>query len=443
MLKENHIPNKEPSLCVGIILPQDETKKIQVHLFGNSVYSLSSNTVQKHDLKNKTLLFDKNQDSIHLDSFGDSNSWAITQRSEDPAKPKSGLLVKNIKAGRGFHWQKRIDVYLPGNIEIACAEGNLILVNELPLEQYLMCVATSEMSAKCPLALIEAQTIVARSWMLANVEQKHIHLGMDVCNDDCCQRYQGTAHLSDFSIQGTCNTTGQVLMYQNKICDARYSKSCGGIMETFPTIWCGLHQDYLQAIPDASGDFKHDCYPLNSEETVKNWINDIPNSFCSSISVPENSLTQYLGDVDEQGHYFRWQISLRQKEILDLLNRQLNLKANVILDLIPLTRGGSGRIIELKILFTDKENQKAEVIVERDFEIRRILHKGFLYSSCIYIEKKAYDSGIPAEFTIHGAGWGHGVGLCQIGALGMSLQDYGVAEILSHYYPGSHLVKIY
>ena len=443
MLKKNAIPDKEPLLCVGIILPEDQIKKLEIQLPKDTIYFLSPDNKSEQEIKNLKLVFKQSSNRVCLDSLGASTCWTLSASEPVPLKPKSGILVKNVVAGRGFHWQKYIDVYLPGKLEIKCLTGNLILINQLPLEHYLMCVATSEMGAECPAALIEAQTIVARSWMLANVEQKHIDLGMDVCNDDCCQRYQGSGNLNDFSITGAQNTTGQVLLYNNVICDARYSKSCGGITESFVTIWGWKEHDYLRSIPDAPHPFHHPALPLTSETVIKQWIDDIPDSYCSSRSIPEDRLTVYLGTVDEHGEYFRWSIYYKQSEIKELLNHQLDLKAQTILDLIPLTRGGSGRIIKLKIVYLDKNGKKEEVIIERDYEIRRVLHKNFLYSSCIYFEKKDADSGIAKDFIIHGAGWGHGVGLCQIGALGMSLRGHGVKTILQHYYPGSRLVKIY
>jgi len=443
MLQKDAIPDKEPLLRVGIVLPDDQIQQIQVRLSKDIPYALSTTDLKQDKVSNMTLDFKQSANAVHLVAVGTSPYWKITPLEEVQPESKSGIMVKNIVAGRGFHWQKYLDVFLPGEIEIKCIEGNLILINQLPLEHYLMCVATSEMGAKCPAALIEAQTIVARSWMLANVEQKHIALGMDVCNDDCCQRYQGSGNLSNSSIAGAQNTAGRVLMHNNIICDARYSKSCGGVIESFATIWGGQEHAYLQALPDARHPFDHPAYPLTSEEKVRQWIDDEPYSFCSSKSIAEKKLAQYLGTVDEQGHYFRWRVVYSQSEICALLNLQLNLAAQTILDLIPLSRGGSGRIIQLKILYLDQSGKDKEIIIERDYEIRRVLHKNFLYSSCIYIEKKTTDAVLVSNFIIHGAGWGHGVGLCQIGALGMSLQGYGVKEILSHYYPGSRLVKIY
>jgi SpoIID/LytB domain protein len=279
--------------------------------------------------------------------------------------------------------------------------------------------------------------------MLANVEQKHIDMGMDVCNDDCCQRYQGSGNLTPHSISGALETSGQVLIYQDKICDARYSKSCGGIMESFSTIWGGRELDYLQNLPDRTNVQAEAVSPISDEKSARAWIDDNPEAFCSPESVKEETLSEYLGNVDEDGKYYRWQIAYSQEELCQLLNDRLNINAGYVSELKALSRGGSGRIIDLQIEYENKNGQKDSIKVHRDVAIRQALHKGFLYSSCIYFEYKKDAQDRIINIVIHGSGWGHGVGLCQIGALGMSLKKYSSAQIVAHYYPGSRLVKIY
>jgi stage II sporulation protein D len=442
MLQSDVIPVLEPTIRVGIVFPEDKIGKLELSIPENDVYTITSSAIQKTLTRGK-IVFRKKDDKIHCSGMGIDTSWLLSESPERQIKPYSGIKVAGILAGRGFHWQKLIDVHLPGKLEFATNGGQLILINELPLEKYLMCVATSEMSARCPSAFLETQTIAARSWILANVEKKHIHLGFDVCNDDCCQRYQGTGQLTRQSIRGAEHTRGQVLLYQDHICDARYSKSCGGMMERFSTIWDGQDYDYLQVTPDTDQTTAKNIAPLNSEQLVIDWINQVPPSFCSSRSIAEKKLHKYLGQVDEKGKYFRWQVVYTQSEICNLLNEKLNIAAQAILDLVPLARGGSGRIIRLQITYLDDKGKESKIIVQRDVHIRRALHKEFLYSSCIYFSKKTGTGNFPSEFIIHGAGWGHGVGLCQIGALGMALQGHVTAEILDHYYPGSILTTIY
>ena len=443
MLNPNEIPSKEPMLRVGIILPEDNFDIIRIEIPVELDYKIENSDGKIENINQKNLTFSAMKDSIGLYEYGNSKSWKIAPLNEYKIAPQSGVKIKDVVAGRGFHWQKFIDVYLSGSIEISQVDGNLVLINELPIEEYLMCVATSEMSAACPDALIESQTIAARSWMLANVEQKHVSIGMDVCNDDCCQRYQGTTYLSQQSIAGAMKTHGQVLLFEDKICDARYSKSCGGAMETYSTIWGGNELPYLQNKFDFIKKEKSDLLPLNTNDKAKQWINSNPDSFCSPKTIAEEELPKYLGNVDKKGTYFRWRFQQSQLELTTLLNEKLNLDAKNVLSLKALDRGGSGRIINLEIAYHGKDNLLKKYIVKRDVEIRRVLHKDFMYSSCIDIELRDFKNDIPGLFIINGAGWGHGAGYCQIGALGMSLNGYSTEEIVYHYFPGSQLKKIY
>ena len=443
MLQTDTIPKIEPNIRVGIILPEDKISRIKLEIPADENYTLRSESIN-NIFKKGPFVFQQEEKKIYCEGMGIDTTWKISATQASPIKPAGGIKVSGVPAGRGFHWQKFIDVYLPGNLEISVQDGHLLLINELPLERYLNCVATAEMSARCPAAFLEAQTIAARSWMLANVEQKHLRrYGFDVCNDDCCQRYQGTGNLTAPSIQAAANTRGQVLLFQDRICDSRYSKSCGGMSERFSTIWGGQDHDYLQVRPDSDPAVAGAINELDSEQKVIDWINHTPLSFCSSSTIPEKELKKYLGNVDEEGKYFRWQVVYSQQEMCSLLNVKLNLKAKSILDFVPLQRGGSGRIIRLQVKYIDASGKVSTTIVQRDVQIRRALHQGFLYSSCIYFSAERGKDNFPVQFTIHGAGWGHGVGLCQIGALGMALRGYQTKEIVKHYYPGSRLTTIY
>ncbi len=439
MLIPGVIPKEEPLLRVGIILPEDKKKSVSLKISNQKTclfYCDDKETSLPVDGKLK-IMYSANA----LEISGIENSREIQNIKLVQQNQNDFILVEKVVAGRGFHWLKEIPVKLPHTIEIELKDNFLMLLNELPLETYLACVATSEMGAECPDSFIEAQTIVARSWMLANVEQKHVHLGFDVCNDDCCQRYQGVNNLTDKSREGALKTSGLVLMYQNKICDARYSKSCGGVMEKFENLWENKPLPYMQNIPDAEIPFNVD---LSREEEMEEWVKESPRTFCSPHYIPEEDLKKYLGDVDESGHYFRWTIEVSQKELITNLNEKLGLNATSVISLIPLKRGGSGRLLELEIKYKNNKNESLSVIIEKDYEVRRVLHKNFLFSSAIVIEEiKNEHSMVPDAFIFKGAGWGHGAGLCQIGALGMALNGFGVKEIVTHYYPGSKLVKIY
>ncbi len=270
------------------------------------------------------------------------------------------------------------------------------------------------------------------------IEQKHVHFGFDVCNDDCCQRYQGVNNLTPQSKAGALNTRGQVLMFDNKICDARYSKSCGGVMEKFESIWENKPLPYMQNIPDAKENI---CVDLTKEPEMKKWVNSVPRTFCSPHYIPENKLKKYLGNVDEEGKYFRWTVETSQQELVDNINEKLKLNAKAVLSLIPLKRAGSGRMLELEIKYIDNDDDLRSYIIEKDYEVRRVLHKMFLYSSALIIEEiNPGDQDYPEDFIFKGAGWGHGAGLCQIGALGMMIpgmnqwSDTGISGLSAFLY---------
>ncbi|KAA3663302.1 MAG: SpoIID/LytB domain-containing protein [Calditrichaeota bacterium] len=446
MLSEHVIPQSEPDLSVGIILPEDNIQQVVVDI-PMADYNVSANDAYVVDLKNETTLtfslaINKVQLRIGDDVELNGESLFIRQVGECHMQQNAGILVHDVVAGRGFHWRKKIGVYLPGDLEIKFIDNTLVLINHVSFEHYLMCVATSEMGAACPPALIEAQTIAARSWMLANVEKKHRHLGMDVCNDDCCQRYQGTNFLTEQSITGAQNSHGIVAMYKGAICDARYSKSCGGMMESFDTIWGGGDLAYMQVKRDIVDDSEQKV-DLRSNDAMRHWLETVPNSFCSPKTIPENELIRYLGGVDEEGHYYRWEVRFSQLEMTAELNRTLSLGADKIAAITTGQRGGSGRLKSIDIVYIDKMGEKQKKTVQGDVAIRAALHAKFLYSSAIHITSSPPQGALPEQFHIRGAGWGHGAGLCQIGALGMALENYSTEEIILHYYPGSNLVKLY
>lgn len=448
MLTPGIIPHTEPRLRVGIVLPQDNFTSISLITPTKYDYQIEHQGKRHTPGHSMEILFKLQQNHIE---FRLDNSVFLAEeeiilkpvQEKTTLSPQDGVIVKNVISGRDFHWKKQIDVYLPGTVIIRRHEKNLLVINELPIEHYLMCVATSEMGATCPPALIEAQTIAARSWMLANVELKHIKLTMDVCNDDCCQRYQGTTFLSDQSVQGALNTYGKVLIYEDQICDARYSKSCGGVMESFDAIWGGTNPPYFQVKADAAEEPMEWIKPLSEEAHFRRWVKSRPMTFCSPWIVPEKELKKYLGSVDEEGTYFRWEEQITQEELTQNINHFHSLGAKAIVNLEVLNRGGSGRINRLAVEYLDANDEHQILLLQSDFSIRQSLHPKFLYSSALLIYPVMGESDLPELFRYQGAGWGHGAGLCQIGALGMALQNYSSEQILQHYYPGSELKKIY
>ncbi len=450
MLKKDYIPDKEPFVTIGIIMPEDQAKSITINMpsdtsgkyeirIDDHEYPLNNNSVIEFILKGEIT-------EVHFNKLIKTTNKTISVSPVSQKKellPKSGLLVKNVISGRDFHWKKHLDVYLPDTVEISMIDNSLFLYNKLPLEHYLMCVATSEMNAACPDALIQSQTIVARSWLLAAVEQKHKDLGLDSCNDDCCQRYQGTTHLTKQSVKGSSETAGLVALYDNKICDTRYSKSCGGMTESFDTIWEKKKVPYLKVIPDYTEKQKGFNMPLSDETNFKKWVETVPDAFCSSHSVNEKDLIQYLGTVDENSKYFRWQQYVSQEDITENLNKHHHINAGSVIKITILERGGSGRIKYLSVSYSDKNGNEKQLILNKDFIIRQSLDKSFLYSSAFIVNPHYDNNEIPKGFMFTGAGWGHGVGYCQIGALGMALKGYSAEEIIKHYFPGSELKKIY
>lgn len=447
MLKPGVIPHKEPVINIGVILPEDRKRKIKLVCPDDAEYSLITDNDPQIKIFGHYLSFEPLSsgivcfyDKTEIKSQSFEINIAIKVNS---ISPQSGLKVKDVPAGRSFHWKKEIDVLLPGSLTIKQYEDHLILINHVPLEQYLMCVATSEMSNACPTALIEAQTVAARSWLLANVEQKHRHLGMDVCNDDCCQRYQGSTFLSQSSIDGALNTRGQALIYDNQICDARYSKSCGGVMESFDALWNGPPHPYLPVQTDIIPQNKIAVPDLCKEENFANWLKGVPPTFCSPHYVDESTLQKYLGSVDEQGKYFRWGISVTQEELVKNIRKLHQCDIAFVLKMNILNRAASGRINQLEIEFEDSQEKQKSFILNNEYVIRQTLHPKFLYSSAIILQSQGKPGQPPDTFVYKGAGWGHGAGMCQIGALGMALHGYQSKEILMHYYKGSEIRKIY
>ncbi|MFQ6614099.1 MAG: SpoIID/LytB domain-containing protein, partial [Fidelibacterota bacterium] len=407
MLKRGTIPRKEPTIQVGLILPEDRQTALTLSFPNPDDYAIDGyeqSLRPRHKITvdgDRLLLEDRHFPEIQL------------RRQAFPDDPNRLVTLDHVIAGRGFHWEKRIPVTVDGDLILRATQGSLVVVNRLPVEDYLMSVATSEMGANCPSALIEAQTIVARSWLLAAAEQKHLDLDMDVCNDDCCQRYQGAAHMTPHSRKGVEVTRGQVLLIDGEICDARYSKSCGGMTERFDHIWKGPAQSCFQVFADTLPENRVNP-DLSTEKAFQSWLRHPPKAYCSPVYIPEDRLSAYLGHVDEAGHYFRWEVTLSQKELTGLIRSKLGIDTRSIVALKPENRGGSGRLNRLTVLY-ESQGKITTTTIDSEYEIRRALHPGFLYSSAFVVETD--DQQPPSRFTLQGAGWGHGVGLCQIGAL--------------------------
>ena len=430
----NSIPKEEPKMSIGLVLPEDKKSELSVEICSSDHILYLDNIEQ--DLKQTELLIQLGPNGILVNDepFKDLH---IKNRSRDHS---DFIYLKSIKAGRGFHWQKSISIKILGDLHISSLESYLFVVNKVYLEDYLMCVATSEMSGNCPLALLEAQTIVARSWILAAAEKKHKDLDLDACNDDCCQRYQGIANINQESIKAAKNTRGIILVHDDEVCDTRYSKSCGGISENNENVWDTDPKPYLISVVDSRFSEHND---VTSENGFRQWIKRKTFSFCGPEFIPESELTKFLGSVDVKGQYFRWKISYNNEEITDLINSKTKKSFRNIRSLEPLKRGKSGRITELEIVGEADDGSADSILIESEYEIRRVLHHEFLYSSAFTVETNSDDENGENRFTLRGAGWGHGVGLCQIGALGMALDGRKKDEILFHYYHSSEMRNTY
>jgi len=416
MLIKGSTPTKEPLVSIGLILPIDKQEYVKITSKNNPDYEIKA-------LENQLLVNGEKSSKFNLQELTGESSYNI----------------KPVTAGRGFHWQKQINISIKGSIKIKNIDGCLFLVNEVGMEDYLMSVATSEMSGECPEALLEAQTIAARSWLMASEEQKHKDLGIDACNDDCCQRYQGIKNISAKAKSAALNTRGKFVIYNNKICDTRYSKSCGGISENNENVWGDNPKKYLRGIFDGRSGVIPD---FSDEEQLNKWIFEPPDCYCNNEYINKSELKRFLGSVDEDGDYFRWEITYSNEQLTKIINKKLNESFDSIESLIPMKRGVSGRIMILTI--SGKKDQKEQkILVDSEYNIRNTLHPEFLYSSAFVINANSGSESCAEKITLSGAGWGHGAGLCQIGALRMAIIGNSSEKILKHYFSSTEIKKMY
>ena len=383
----------------------------------------------------------------------------------NPVDPKTASFdLLDVTIGIHFHWERKENQRFKGSLCIIVENEKLTAINDIPLEDYLESVISSEMSAMSSIELLKAHAVISRSWLLAQVIKgkelkqsakkynpvaetateyirwydREDHANFDVCADDHCQRYQGiTRQTSELVRQAINETFGLTLMHNGKVCDARFSKSCGGIAETFENVWEPEVHPYLQAIvdnPKAPAGFDLD---LTNENAAENWIRNTPEAFCNTHD--KQVLSQVLNDYDQETtDFYRWKVTYAQQVIAELIARKSGRDFGAIIDLIPVERGKSGRLKKLKIV-----GSKLTLIIGKELQIRKTLSESHLYSSAFVVDKYNIENGIPQEFILTGAGWGHGVGLCQIGAAVMGEKGYTFEEILMHYFRGAELEKLY
>lgn len=395
-------------------------------------------------------------------SFNDGkivwNGSAYDELYFEPKHKDASFTIKDVVIGINFHWERKEDQEFQGALKLIVENDTITAINIIGVEDYLTSVISSEMSATASLELLKAHAVISRSWLLAQIEKnreiiaqeekyttfietenerirwydREDHVNFDVCADDHCQRYQGITRANsniDIVKQAIEETRGQVLKSENKICDARFSKCCGGIVEEFQNCWEDTKFPYLVKLRD--DDSTKDIPDLTQEQESIKWIHTRPSAFCNTQD--KKILSQVLNNYDQETtDFYRWQVVYTQTELSELAYRRSGIDFGTIQELIPIERGTSGRLIKLKIV-----GSKKTMTIGKELEIRRTLSESHLYSSAFTVDKK------DDQFILTGAGWGHGVGLCQIGAAVMGEKGYQYNQILLHYYIDATIEKLY
>ena len=443
--------DKEPEVKVGIVSGQ------KIHFSLNKPYLAKGETVigeQEVEFSEGGVLWNGNQYS----------SLTFHPQSAD-----ASFSLNDVTIGVNFHWERKETQTFLGTLRFVVESDKICAINELPVEKYLESVISSEMSATSSLELLKAHAVISRSWLLAQMKKRRDvaesgnnffsftkkedmlirwydredHTIFDVCADDHCQRYQGiTKETSPHVAEAIRLTRGQVLLDGGEICDARFSKCCGGVTEEFQYCWENTPKNYLTAVRDIalgiSGTEKAPLPNLTNEDEAEKWIRFNPPAFCNTQD--KKILSEVLNDYDQETvDFYRWKVTLTQEKLQQLFADKLKMDFGAILDMKAVERGTSGRISKLQIIGTEKT-----FTIGKELEIRRALSDSHLLSSAFVVDKyDADENGVPQRFELIGAGWGHGVGLCQIGAAVMGEEGYLYDAILLHYYQGAEIKKLY
>lgn len=438
---------KQPDVTVGIVSAQ------KIHFSLNKPYLAKGEKVlgeQVVEFSEGGVLWNGNQ---------------YSQLTFHPQSADASFSLSDVTIGVNFHWERKETQTFLGTLRFVVESDKIVAINELPVEKYLESVISSEMSATSSLELLKAHAVISRSWLLAQMKKRREvaesgnnffsftkkedtlirwydredHTLFDVCADDHCQRYQGiTKETSPHVAEAIRQTKGQILMDGEEICDARFSKCCGGITEEFQYCWEDTPKTYLTAVRDIALGVEHTLPNLTNEEEAEKWIRFNPPAFCNTQD--KKILSEVLNDYDQEtANFYRWKETLSQEKLQQLIADKLKMDLGAILDMKAVERGKSGRISKLQIIGTEKT-----FTIGKELEIRRTLSDSHLLSSAFVVDKYDKDEqGVPQRFELIGAGWGHGVGLCQIGAAVMGEQGYHYDAILLHYYQGAEIKKLY
>lgn len=438
---------KQPDVTVGIVSAQ------KIHFSLNKPYLAKGEKVlgeQVVEFSEGGVLWNGNQ---------------YSKLTFHPQSADASFSLSDVTIGVNFHWERKETQTFLGTLRFVVESDKIVAINELPVEKYLESVISSEMSATSSLELLKAHAVISRSWLLAQMQKRREvaesgnnffsftrkedtlirwydredHTLFDVCADDHCQRYQGiTKETSPHVAEAIRQTKGQILMDGEEICDARFSKCCGGITEEFQYCWEDTPKTYLTAVRDIALGVEHTLPNLTKEEEAEKWIRFNPPAFCNTQD--KKILSEVLNDYDQETvNFYRWKETLSQEKLQQLIADKLKMNLGAILDMKAVERGKSGRISKLQIIGTEKT-----FTIGKELEIRRTLSDSHLLSSAFVVDKYDKDEqGVPQRFELIGAGWGHGVGLCQIGAAVMGEQGYHYDAILLHYYQGAEIKKLY
>jgi SpoIID/LytB domain protein len=380
----------------------------------------------------------------------------------EPSSYTASFDLKAVTIGVDFHWQRKEDQRFRGALNMVVRGETIVIINQVDVEEYLSSVISSEMSTTASAEFLKVHAVISRSWLLAQMEKNYRlsnenestyqttyrtneelirwydredHDIFDVCADDHCQRYQGITRVSTpLAVEVVRETRGEILVGDGAICDTRFSKCCGGITEKFENVWEPVPHSYLTALHDSpETDFPDLCIEAEADK----WIRTSPAAFCNTHD--KDILSRVLNNYDQETtDFYRWNVSYSQEQLSELICRKSGMDFGEIIDLIPLKRGASGRIEKLRII-----GSRLSYTIGKELEIRRTLSETHLYSSAFVVDKEPGDDAVPRRFILTGAGWGHGVGLCQIGAAMMGAQGYDYKQILAHYFPGAIIEKRY